>query len=82
VGVVVETITTNRRTKMSNNTRIECSNCFLLISIPEWSNKEQNEFLYGGKIGADYCRKCVREFIQNEIEDGYRNPDGTKIIGK
>jgi hypothetical protein len=67
---------------MSNNARLECSNCFTIITIPEWSNKEQNKFLYGKNIGADYCRKCVRDFIQNEIEDGYRNPDGTRIIGK
>ena len=61
---------------------IECNNCFTIISIPAQSNKELNEFLYGGKIGANYCRKCVRDFIQNEIEDGHRNPDGTRIIGK
>jgi len=67
---------------MSNNARLECSNCFTIITIPEWSNKEQNKFLYGSNIGADYCRKCVRDFIQNEIEDGYRNTDGTRIIGK
>ena len=61
---------------------IECNNCFTIISIPAQSNKELNKFLYGSNIGADYCRKCVRDFILNEIEDGYRNPDGTRIIGK
>jgi hypothetical protein len=45
--------------------------------LPAWANDEANARIYGKRING-YCRTCVRHFVQNEIEDGVRNPDGTR----
>ena len=55
----------------------DCGNCFKLIVQPARANDDDNARLYGKRING-YCRTCVRHFIQNEIEDGVRNPDGTR----
>ena len=62
----------------SNNDIVQdCGNCDTIILLPAWANDEANERIYGRRING-YCRKCVRHFVQNEIEDGVRNPDGTR----
>ena len=63
---------------ITTNGCVECSNCFRIILVPAWANAEANERLYGTRIGAEFCRTCVSHFIENEIADGFRNPDGTR----
>jgi hypothetical protein len=55
----------------------DCGNCDRIILLPAWANDEANARIYGKRING-YCRTCVRHFVQNEIEDGVRNPDGTR----
>jgi hypothetical protein len=62
---------------ITENGCVECSNCFKVILVPARANDDDNARLYGKRING-YCRTCVRHFIQNEIEDGVRNPDGTR----
>jgi hypothetical protein len=45
--------------------------------LPAWANDEANARIYGKRING-YCRSCVRDFVENEIADGFRNPDGTR----
>lgn len=56
-----------------------CDNCERYIfTIPEWSLRETLVRAYGSPaLGADYCRNCALDFVENEIADGYRNSDGS-----
>jgi len=55
----------------------DCPNCDRIILLPQWANDEANARIYGKRING-YCRSCVRDFVENEIADGVRNPDGTR----
>jgi len=64
-------------TNATNDIVQDCGNCFRIILLPAWANDEANERIYGKRIPG-YCRSCVRHFVENEIADGVRNPDGTR----
>jgi hypothetical protein len=52
-----------------------CDSCERHISlIPEWSLREQNSHIYGSsKLGTAYCPSCVKDFVENEYQDGIRS---------
>ena len=74
--------TTNNNTATTNATTspaIECWCCGKKFFMPAVEAAESNARLYGRRLGSDYCRSCILDFVENEIADGVRNPDGTRI---
>ena len=71
--------TTNANNAATNVTVIECWCCGTIFSADPAVQAEANRQLYGRRLGSDYCSTCVLDFIENEIADGVRNPDGTRI---
>jgi hypothetical protein len=69
--------TTNNAT--NNLTSIECWCCGGHFVANPAVQAEANRQLYGRRLGSAYCTGCVLDFIENEIADGVRNPDGTRI---
>ena len=68
-------------TNATNNatTSIECWCCGTTFLANPAAAAEANRQLYGRRLGSDYCTPCVRDFVENEIADGVRHPDGTRI---
>jgi hypothetical protein len=74
--------TTNNTTNTNANnttTSIECWCCGTTFLANPAESAESNRQLYGRRLGSDYCRPCVLDFVENEIADGVRHPDGTRI---
>ena len=68
------TTTTN-----NNNAVIECWCCGTSFVANPAAAAEANRQIYGRRLGSAYCRPCVLDFVENEIADGVRHPDGTRI---
>ena len=74
------TTNTNANTTTNNNAiAIECWCCGTSFVANPADSAEANRQLYGRRLGSDYCTPCVRDFVENEIADGLRHPDGTRI---
>jgi phosphatidylserine decarboxylase len=71
--------TTNANNAATNVTSIECWCCGTTFLANPASQAEANRQLYGRRLGSDYCSTCVLDFVENEIQDGVRHPDGTRI---
>jgi Pyruvate/2-oxoacid:ferredoxin oxidoreductase delta subunit len=71
--------TTSTTSTTSTNTNIECWCCGTSFSADPAVQAESNRQIYGRRLGSDYCRGCVLDFVENEIADGVRHPDGTRI---
>jgi hypothetical protein len=71
--------TTNANNAATNVTSIECWCCGTTFLANPAESAEANRQLYGRRLGSDYCRGCVLDFVENEIADGVRHPDGTRI---
>ena len=71
----------NANTTTNNNatTSIECWCCGTTFLARPADSAEANRQLYGRRLGSAYCRSCVLDFVENEIQDGVRHPDGTRI---
>ena len=63
----------------ANVTSIECWSCGCHFVANPAVQAESNRQLYGRRLGSDYCRGCVLDFVENEKADGVRHPDGTRI---
>jgi hypothetical protein len=74
-----KTNNTTNNTTTNNNTSIECWSCGCHFVANPAVQAESNRQLYGRRLGSDYCRPCVLDFVENEIADGVRHPDGTRI---
>jgi hypothetical protein len=72
-------INTNANNATNNLTSIECWCCGGHFVANPASQAESNRQIYGRRLGSDYCSTCVLDFIENEIQDGVRHPDGTRI---
>ena len=70
--------TTNNATN-NNTTSIECWCCGTHFVANPAESAEANRQIYGRRLGSDYCTPCVLDFVENEIADGVRHPDGTRI---
>ena len=70
---------TTNNTTTNNNAVIECWCCGTTFLANPAESAEANRQLYGRRLGSDYCKTCVLDFIENEIADGVRHPDGTRI---
>ena len=71
---------TNATTTTNNNAiAIECWCCGGHFVANPAAAAEANRQLYGRRLGSDYCTPCVLDFVENEIADGLRHPDGTRI---
>jgi len=53
------------------NVCVDCDNIYLVSKVRE-KTKELNV-----PYGEDWCPQCVENYYVNEVEDGYRNPDGS-----
>ena len=72
--------TTNNNNATTNaTTSIECWCCGTHFIANPAAAAEANRQLYGRRLGSAYCTGCVLDFVENEIADGVRNPDGTRI---
>ena len=69
----------NTTTTTNNNAVIECWCCGTSFVANPAESAEANRQIYGRRLGSAYCTPCVRDFVENEIADGVRHPDGTRI---
>jgi hypothetical protein len=77
-GFEMNTTNTNAN-NAATTTSIECWCCGTTFLANPAESAESNRQIYGRRLGSDYCRGCVLDFIENEIADGVRHPDGTRI---
>jgi hypothetical protein len=71
--------TNNNNNNTNNSPAIECWCCGKKFFMPAEEAAESNARLFGRRLGSDYCKACVLDFVENEIQDGLRHPDGTRI---
>ena len=71
--------TNNATNNATTSPAIECWCCGTVFFMPPEEAAESNARLYGRRLGSAYCKACVLDFVENEIADGVRHPDGTRI---